>query len=254
MTEENQSPYPIIAMIRHGAYKQLKDVPSALQPFALTEEGKQEVIVEAKKFASLLETNGWQLNPIIHSSNQLRAWQTADIYRQELAHLFTTPPSHITHDMLSERSVGCVANLTIKEIESILEADPRFDSPPENWKSDSEYCLPLQGAESLMMAGTRVVNCLIEQSHIQAIDAQLSNQTESPSNTMTKNNTVHLFFGHGASFRHAAFHINVISLCDIKKFSMHHSHPVMIQKQSDGIWSHVAGNWKIRKNALSFND
>ncbi|MFT2112199.1 histidine phosphatase family protein [Marinomonas sp. 2405UD68-3] len=239
MTTESQSHYPIIAMIRHGAYQQRKEVPSALQPFALTEEGKQEVVLAANSFAKQLIENDWQLNPIIHSSNQLRAWQTADIYRQELAGFFLEDPRHVTHNDLSERSVGCMANLTITEIESVLDADPRFDSPKEGWKSDSYYCLPLQGAESLMMAGERVSNYLTQ---------------HTTDNNMTKKQSISLFFGHGASFRHAAFHLNIITLSDIKKFSMHHAQPVMIQKQHDGTWRHVAGEWKIRKNALSFND
>lgn len=243
MTTMALSSFPIIAMIRHGAYHQRKNTPSALQPFQLTEAGKQEITLEAKRFSSLIKEKNWTLHPIIHSSNQLRAWQTADIYQKELADIFSEAPTHITHNDLSERSVGCLANLTIEEIEDILKSDPRFEAPPKNWKSDSHYCLPLQGAESLIMAGERVANYLLTQSQRMDSEPKTENNTE-----------VRLFFGHGASFRHAAFHLNVINMCDIKRFSMHHGRAVMLQQQMDGQWQHIAGEWKIRQPFNSFND
>ena len=244
MTTIALSSFPVLAMIRHGAYHQRQNTPSALQPFQLTEEGQQEVVLAAQRFATLVKENNWQISPIIHSSNQLRAWQTARIYQRELADLFSETPTHITHNDLSERSVGCAANLTIDEIEDILNKDPRFDSAPKNWKSDSHYCLPLQGAESLMIAGERVANYLLSQ----------SNKLHSTQTTNNEATEVKLFFGHGASFRHAAFHLDVISLCDIKRFSMHHGEAVMIQQQNDDRWIHIAGEWKIRKQANSYND
>ncbi|WP_240009647.1 histidine phosphatase family protein [Marinomonas algicola] len=244
MTTMAFSSFPILALIRHGAYHQRKNTPSALQPFQLSEAGKQEIVLEAKKFASFIKENNWALHPVVHSSNQLRAWQTAEIYQRELADIFSEAPTHITHNDLSERSVGSLANLTIKEIEDVLKSDPRFEVPPENWKSDSHYCLPLQGAESLMMAGKRVSNYLVNQS----IKKHLVTE---PTET---DKEVRLFFGHGASFRHAAFHLNVINMCDIKQFSMHHGRAVMIQQQIDGQWQHIAGEWKIRQQLNSFND
>ena len=221
----------LIAMIRHGDYHQLADTPSALQPFPLTEEGKQEVKREAQLFAKVLSENGWKLNPVIHSSSSLRAWQTARLYIEALRPYFIGDPVHQSDEALSERSVGCLANLTINQIEQVLEQDPRFETPPSNWKSDSHYRLPLQGAESLMEAGQRVADYIIAQTGTEDIkDSQ----------------AVSLFVGHGASFRHAACHLGVIKFCDIAMLSMFHGKAVVIRQITDDSWKLVAGQWKVR--------
>lgn len=230
---------PIVAMIRHGDYQQLPKVPSALQPFPLTPEGVQGIVIEAQRFAEHLDANNWRLSPIVQSSNQLRAWQTAQLYMEQLAEYFIAPPVHSCHDELSERAVGCLANLTTTEIEAILQADPRFDAPPADWKSNSYYRLPFQGAESLLMAGERVS---------QHIKVSLDNNTDSSTSV------VQLYFGHGASFRHAAYHLGIIAMDDIKKLSMYHGKPVLIQKNTQNHWKHIAGQWKIRGQQTSFTD
>lgn len=223
--------WPNVALIRHGAYAQLPDTPSALQPFALTSAGEKEVRQEAGRFAALLSEKGWRLHPQVHSSNALRAWQTARIYLEELADLFISLPEHTGHDALAERSVGCVANLTVAQIDQILAEDPRFAAPPADWKSNSHYCLPLQGAESLMQAGERVA------AHL---DRHLDR-----GNTYTEQPLVQLFFGHGASFRHGACHLGVIKFCDIARLSMFHGRAVILQPGPD-CWQQIAGSWKER--------
>lgn len=225
----------LIALIRHGAYHQKVDTPSALQPFPLTAQGISEARQQAQQFSRLLTDKGWRLASQVHSSPLLRAWQTAQIYIQELNDFFIEPPVHLQFPALVERSVGNVANLTTREIEQLLVEDPRYDPAPSGWKSDSEYCLPFLGAESLMAAGARVAR------HIESQCAE------------TTSNTVQLIVGHGAAMRHAACHLNVMQFCDIKKLSMHHAHPVVLEK-TDTEWQHIAGQWKIRKAGSEAKD
>ncbi|SBS27566.1 2,3-bisphosphoglycerate-dependent phosphoglycerate mutase [Marinomonas aquimarina] len=221
----------ICALIRHGAYEQLKNVPSALQPYPLTAEGEQEVRRQARLFKAWLLSSGHRVAPEIDASSLLRAWQTATIYKEELAGFFAGEPEVRSYPTLCERSVGAVANLSVDEIERILALDPRFDDAPEGWKSDSHYCLPFDGAESLLQAGERVAQ------HIQTWQQQQQDE-ERP--------LVKLFVGHGASIRHAAFHMNVMKFCDIKRFSMHYGHPVVLELVGNKT-NQLFGDWKQRK-------
>lgn len=216
------------ALIRHGNYEQLPGVPSALQPYPLTKEGRVEAVREAKLFGAWLHNEGFKLNKNVHCSTLLRAWETADIYINTILEHFQETPEIHQSAALCERSVGSAANLTTDEIERILALDPRFDTAPSGWKSDSFYKLPFDQAESLLEAGERAANHIIE--HAQS------------------SKTITLFFGHGAAFRHAACHMNVIKLQDIKRLSMHHAHPIVFH-QSGATTTKLYGDWKLRSGA-----
>lgn len=222
------SSYSLVALIRHGAYHQKENTPSALQPFPLTEQGELEVRAQAQQFASQLTDKDWQLAPVVHSSPLLRAWQTAQIYIEELRDFFSETPEHAQFPELVERSVGSVANLSTDEIERLLDIDPRFKPAPKGWKSNSHYCLPFLGAESLLDAGQRVAEHI--ESHVKPL----------------KSAQVNLIVGHGAAIRHAACHLNVMQLCDVNRLSMHHAHPVVLSKENSE-WRHIAGEWKVRE-------
>lgn len=223
---------PTCALIRHGAYEQLVDTPSALQPYPLTQDGEQEVRRQARLFGEWLAASGRHLDPKVDASSLLRAWQTAEIYIEELQGYFVSSPDVTCYPALCERSVGAVANLPISEIERIMALDPRIEMPPQGWKSDSHYCLPFDGAESLLQAGERVAG------HISAWSDQRKQEP---------NNLIKLFIGHGASIRHAAFHMNVINFCDIKKLSMYYGHPVVFELADNGDSALLFGNWKQRQ-------
>lgn len=226
---------PLVALIRHGAYHQKDNAPSAWQPFPLTDFGEQETRRQASLFAEELRKQGWKLAPRVHSSNLLRAWQTARIYIEVLSEFFDEEVEHEESPLLCERSVGSVANLTTAEIEGVMAQDPRFALPPKGWKSDSHYCLPFTGAESLMQAGLRVSRYILD--NIQAY----------------QEGQVQIFVGHGAAIRHAACHLNVMEICDVSKLSMYHAHPVVLQRV-DNQWHKVSGNWKIRKQGSEVTD
>jgi len=219
---------PVAIFIRHGDYHQLPDTPSAHQPFALNSDGQQQAAACIALLRDMLKKNNWQLYPVIHSSNLLRGWQTASL----IAEGFEQVEKVEGFDALAERGLGSAANLSVSQIEKILDDDPRFETPPSDWKSNSHYCLPLQGAESLMMAGERIA------AHVrQSIDG-IDNESD---NTLAL-----LFVGHGAAFRHAAHKLGVLEFEQIKKLSMYHAKPVALQKQPDGCYQFIAGEWKVR--------
>ncbi len=218
----------LIALIRHGDYEQLADTPSALQPYPLTPEGREEVRQQARRWGAWLRAEGIQLNPDVHSSTLLRAWQTAQVYMDELADCFMAAPELTSFSDLCERRVGSAANLTTVEIERVLTLDPRFEPAPPGWKSDSHYRLPLEGAESLLDAGARVAGHL-----------RLCARAE--------DRGLQLVFGHGAAFRHAAYHLNVMEFDDIKRFSMYHGRPVVLAQNPVSGWRHHSGDWKLRQ-------
>lgn len=223
-----------IALIRHGEYQQLANTPSALQPYPLTENGADEVRNQARKFRQWLSQTDYVLEPEIHCSTLLRAWQTAEIYREELGAFFAGQPVTCSFPALCERSVGAVANLTISEIERIVELDPRLEALPEGWKSTSDFRLPFDGAESLLEAGERVAK------HLQSLADEESAKR------------IQLIVGHGASIRHASYHLNVIKFSDIGRFSMFYGHPVVFEKRNQE-WVLLYGNWKLRHNKDSID-
>jgi 2,3-bisphosphoglycerate-dependent phosphoglycerate mutase len=233
-------PRVIAALLRHGEYHQLEDTPSAWQPFQLTDLGFDQAERAVTLLQGVLRMFDWDLCPIIDSSKLLRGWQTAETIRQGLSLSTATALSLESFDDLAERSMGSAANLTRLQIESILKQDPRFDPPPLEWKSNSHYQLPLQGAESLMQAGERVAR------HLDSRLAKLQQQVE--------NDTLKLFVGHGAAFRHAAYHLGVMPFEQIEDLSMYHCRPVILERRFAGTWQHLTGDWKVRARGETFAD
>ena len=229
----------IAALIRHGDYQQLPDTPSAHQPWPLTSQGETQAWEGAQCLHDMVTRNGWTLEPLIDSSRLLRAWQTATVFAGRLAELSSFTPAIESYDALAERGVGCLANLTIAEIEDVLRQDPRVSSPPAGWKADSHYRLPLQGAESLLEAGERVAAHLLQ------------SMSSLPSDASDR---VKVFIGHGAAFRHAACHLGVLAFEQLRQLSMFHCQPVMLEYLPDGSWRHVEGDWKVRDLQNSFTD
>ncbi|MES9970145.1 MAG: histidine phosphatase family protein [Candidatus Thiodiazotropha sp.] len=230
----------IAALLRHGEYQQLPDTPSALQPFPLTKPGAEQAERSVTLVEGILEMFKWSLHPVIDSSRLLRGWQTAEVLCRGLQIGRQDRLQIESFDALAERSLGSAANLSLPQIESVLRDDPRFPSPPKGWKSDSHYRLPLQGAESLMDAGARVAGHL--ELRLSALQAQV------------EVDTVKLFVGHGAAFRHAAHHLGVLPFERIAAVSMYHCRPVFLERLPDGSWQHLTGDWKIRSSGDSFDD
>ena len=230
----------IAALLRHGEYHQLPDTPSALQPFPLTQLGEEQAERSITLIQGVLQMFKWGVHPVIDSSRLLRGWQTAYVIRKGLQLGSQVRMEVESFDDLAERSLGSAANLSLQQIESVLRDDPRFSTPPAGWKSDSNFRLPLQGAESLMDAGERVAE------HLEQRLTELQGQV--------KRDTVKLFVGHGAAFRHAAHHLGVLAFEQIGALSMHHCRPVFLERLPDGTWQHLTGEWKIRAKGEAFED
>lgn len=226
----------IIGFIRHAHYQQQVDAPSALQPHPLSENGLKQAHACA---ATLLEFCKKYANHSIsiHCSSLLRAWQTADIIQKTLLHHNLNLTQLQQTDALCERSVGGLANLTVSQIEEVLNADPRVTALPENWKSNSHFCLPVPGAESLLDAGERV--------------AKYVNTTIAATSATPK---IYLFVGHGASIRHAAYHLGILEFAQIRQLSMHYAKPVIFEKLNSHQYSPLQGEWKVRGQNSQFRD
>lgn len=219
-------------LVRHGAYHQKPDTPSALQPFPLSEAGVKQARDAGGAVAALAVASGLRLSPEVFCSRQQRAWQTATLLAQALSQT-TGQDLHVSeNEALAERSVGAFANMTITEIEQVLAEDPRLPLPPPDWKANSHYTLPVQGAESLMGAGRRVAAFLCDR--IEALGS-------------TADANAQIYVGHGAAFRHAAHHLGVLAFDDIRALSMHHARPVVLKFSPETGWSHHAGAWKQRQ-------
>ena len=98
-------------------------MPSAHQPFPLTDRGEQQARDAAQALNAELVSNDWAIEPVIDSSHMLRAWQTARIISTGLPGVEALRIE--SFDALAERSVGCAANLSLQQIEAVLRDDPR---------------------------------------------------------------------------------------------------------------------------------
>jgi 2,3-bisphosphoglycerate-dependent phosphoglycerate mutase len=220
------------ALIRHGDYAQLANTPSAHQPFPLTDKGRDQAYDAARQVHEALEKNAWSLIASIDSSRLLRGWQTAQLIGDGLQSLGGPETKVESFDALAERSVGSAANLSVEQIVEAVRQDPRYPDPPSDWKANSRYRLPLPGAESLLEAGERVA------AHMRERMRRLRAEVVSDS--------LKLFVGHGAAFRHAAFQLGVLEFEQIGRLSMYHARPVFLEYSDAGPWRHVLGEWKLR--------
>jgi broad specificity phosphatase PhoE len=227
----------IVAFVRHGEYQQPTGVPSAHLPYPLTANGIKQAAAAAESLMAAASKQSWDIYPVIDSSCQLRGWQTATIIARELERLGISDVTVESFEDLAERCLGSAANLTVEQIESVIAADPRYDPLPVGWKSDSNFRIPLQGAESLMQAGERVMH------HITGIADNLTQEIAV--------DTLKIFVGHGAAFRHAAVHMGLLTARQAVALSMYHCQPIyferLIDYLDDNKWRHIGGDWKIRK-------
>jgi broad specificity phosphatase PhoE len=228
-------PRIVAALMRHSTYGQPQDVPSAHLPYPLDEAGRKLAKQEAEKIATKAAERGWSVDTTIDCSRMLRAWETAGIVGAALSKATGHEFRVAQFDELAERGLGCAANLTTGQIESIIAADPRFESLPPDWKRRSDFRLPLQGAESMNEAGVRTAQHIVHRTD------SIGDAAEAGDSAILK-----LFVGHGAAFRHAAAELGTMERNDIAKYSMHHCRPVYLERLGSGEWRHIDGDWKRR--------
>ena len=214
----------VAALIRHGHYHQPPDTPSAFLPHPLTELGVQQARDCAPAITDWAASHGLRIHSVIDTSRMLRAWQTG----QEIAGVLGPAFTITEHEALAERSVGAAANLSLPQIDAVIAADPRCKPLPPHWKANADFRLPLQGAETLREAGTRVA------AHFEQCMNKLTG------------GELKLFIGHGAAFRYAAVKLGVLTEDEAPRLSMHHCRPVYLER-IDGQWRQAGGEWKVRK-------
>jgi broad specificity phosphatase PhoE len=232
-----------IAVLRHGNYGQPDGVPSAHLPYPLNETGIAQAQSGARELLAFCKAHDYQLSSELDVSELLRAWQTGHEIQQVLENLTQDQFTLKSYAALAERSVGSVANLSIKEIEHLLDIDPRYQKPDPGWKSNSWYKLPFLGAESLMESGVRV------SSHLQHCANALAEHDKNHSQKKLK-----VVVGHGASIRHAALSLGLLVSDDIPNYSMYHARPIIFNRDSNGQWQHWSGEWKIRATKDQVSD
>ena len=108
------------ALMRHGQYQQAPDTPGAHQPHPLTPAGEAQARRGAGSLLEIAHGEGWRVDRVVDSSTILRAWQTATlssrVFAARLGSSFRVTP----FQELAERSVGSAANLTMKQIRSVV--------------------------------------------------------------------------------------------------------------------------------------
>lgn len=192
-------------------------------PHSITQEGENQALKGAKRLMEFFKLKNIIPSRII-SSSLLRAYQTSLIIKQEIDNQLGTDLEIIETDELTERRMGSVTNLTVDQIETVIEKDPRYKQASTDWKSSRDYKLPFIGTESLKEVGLRVFNLI---------------NTEA-----SKGPTI--FIGHGASFRNASIEFGILQKEDLPKLSIHYAEPLIFEKEQDK-WDLVFGDWKIRE-------
>ncbi len=233
-------PRVIMALLRHGAYDQPHDVPSAHLPYPLNETGREQARNAVSLLLDAVAAEHWEIETTIDSSRLLRGWETATLMAHGLAARQDRPFRVTEFDELAERCLGSAANLSTDRIDAILRLDARCAPLPSNWQRDGFYRLPLPGAESLMQAGERVAR------HLEARASQIAGRQPS--------DVVKLVVGHGGSFRYAAVRLGILRADDAARLSMHHCSPVFLERRDAFTWVQVSGAWKERVPVAARSD
>ncbi|MCB9919822.1 MAG: histidine phosphatase family protein [Planctomycetes bacterium] len=235
-------------LVRHAAYAQPADVPSAWLPHELLPKGFDQAKTGARAIVEYCEREGLTLDTRVESSTLLRAWQTANTMAKEFEALVGVPFRVSEWHDLAERGVGAAANLTIDEIEELLDRDPRYAVPPAGWKASGDYRLPFPGAESLREAGFRVARFL------RASLAELNRrQHDHGTNDEHEEKVVRIFVGHGAAFRWASVALGVLDEDRLADLSMHYCGWVHVRPGPQS-WDKLGGAWKYRATGEAITD
>lgn len=224
----------IVALMRHGVYEQPPGTPSAHLPHPLKAKGKRQARAAAALIAEICRKEGWVLDSTVDCSPLLRSWQSALVAADEFTKILGEHYSCEAFEALMERGLGAAANLTLAEIATAVETDPRLDNLPDDWKLQPHFRLPLHGAESLMDSGQRVRDHLVERC------AQLKERDH---------DTLKLFVGHGGCYRHAAVHLGALTIEEVSGLSMHYGGFVLLEECEQASWQKIGGEWKVRSAA-----
>lgn len=220
----------VAAFIRHGHFDRPDDTASAHSLFPLSETGWAQATAAAVTVAALCEEHSLEIDKRIEASQLLRAWETANLLSEGLAARTGQSLHVIQRDELIERGLGSAANISFRRIQEMIEADPRIGPLPEGWRRIPEFRLPVQGAESLMQAGSRVA-------------ARVAASIESIPEDDPRD-VVRLFVAHSGCLRHAAVALGAIDVRNVASLSMDFLQTVLIEQNPNGEWIHLAGKFE----------
>lgn len=229
-------PRQIACLMRHAHFDRADDLASAHLPLPLSERGRAQARAAAEtvlRFAGELDL---ALDPVVETSQLLRAWETGSLLAEELER--RTGLSFRVEDRIEliERSLGSCANLRFKEIEAVLARDPRLAALPADWRRSPDFRLPVPGAESLLEAGERTAR---------RIDEALSLGSDS-----TERSTLKVFVAHGGCLRHAAVMRGILPVDQAIMLTMDYCQSVLIESIGPERWRHVGGEWKKRLSRM----
>jgi 2,3-bisphosphoglycerate-dependent phosphoglycerate mutase len=216
----------VCLVTRHARYEQPLGVVGAHLPYPLTGEGKAEARAAADRVLAFVAAYRCDLETVIDCSSLLRAYETAWILSRALTERRREPFTVREFPELTERSVGAATNLSLREIDSVMQRDPRMDEAPAGWERDPHYRLPFPGAESLVEAGARVARHIREAA--EAIRRRGGGEDR-----------MKIVVGHSGSLLHALVHLGAFDLDAVSELTLPYARPVPIAQDAE------AGGWNL---------
>ncbi|MCA9506058.1 MAG: phosphoglycerate mutase family protein [Myxococcales bacterium] len=221
----------VAGFVRHGHFDRPENTASGHSLLPLSELGRDQARRAADPILDYCEEFALELDARIEASQLLRAWETAKVLAESLEARTGRRFYVVERNELVERGLGSCANLTFDRIHALIDADPRLAPLPAGWRRMPEFRLPVQGAESLMMAGARVAA---------RVAASLGSiPDEDPRDVLR------LFVAHSGCLRHAAVQLGALDVRAVPGLSMDFAQSVLFEKLPNGDWIHLAG--QLRK-------
>jgi 2,3-bisphosphoglycerate-dependent phosphoglycerate mutase len=218
--------------VRHGRFPRPEHVASAHLPLPLSEEGRAEARAAVEPLIAAADALDLQIDATLEASRLLRATETAWILAEGLEAALGRPFRVEERDELLERGLGSCANLRFDQIETLLGQDPRLPELPAGWRRMPDFRLPVPGAESLLTAGRRTAA---------RIDESLAAMDPADGSDRLR-----IFVAHGGCLRHAAVAKGVLEIERVPTVTMDYVQSVFFEREPDGDWTQIAGEWKKR--------
>lgn len=220
----------VAGFVRHGHFDRPAGTASAHSLLPLSARGREQVIAASDRILEYCEEFGLELDARIESSQLLRAWESANLIAEGLASRTGRRFHVIQRDELIERGLGSCANMTFDQIDAAIAADPRLGPLPQGWRRMPEFRLPVQGAESLMLAGARTAARVAASLGSIPLD--------------DRRDVLRLFVAHGGCLRHAVVQLGALDVRAAPGLSMDFAQTILIEKMSQGDWVHLAGQFR----------
>jgi len=220
----------IAVFLRHAQLEQPKGVPAANLPHGLTAKGEDQAADAAQRLHALAEEMDFKIDDDLECGASQPVWQTAAILGEELDDLTGRRYRAVERSELMGRSLGGAANLTVKQIETLIAEDPRFTKPPKAWLSNPAYRPPFPGAETLGAAGERA-------------GGFIKRRAEEMWPHLT-GDTLKVFVGHGATLVQAAAWLGAIPAKTAAQKVLPHAHWALIEFRASGRCTLLSAAWR----------